>query len=497
MKKIKKPLRNLFDQIMGNNTASIKGQLIYGIFWNFISAIAAQGFPMIAAIVAARLLGKVLYGQLGMINSTVIFFSTFAGLGLGITATKYIAQFHQEDPRKTGRIIGLINIFGLFSGIIMFIIFFITAPFLASTVLADPNLTLALRIASFLLIFNTIIGIQSGSIAGFGAFKDLARIGIIQGIFSACLTVISIYFLGFIGAVIALVISSIIGTILYKLTVNNIIRRFKINIEYLNSWNEKKILWDLSFPTMLSNIMVGPLIWIANIIIINTYDGYGQLGLFSAADQWKTALTFLPFVIGGVLLPMISSKENKNNHSLETVNVLASWVIVIIIALPLISFPEIIAIFYGQEYFSTIFLQTLSLMMLVSCILSYKDGIGRELVAKNLMWWGFLSNLLWGVLFIGSVVILKDMGSLGLAISYVISYGVNTVIFVPFYISKKVIPKNMILSKEVLLIWTILILQSIITIMMIPLWIRTVIFLISIIILLFSFYKIWKLNFDR
>lgn len=88
MSKLKVPFKSLIRNAAGDDRESLKGKLVYGIFWNLISALASQGFPMIAAIIAARLLGKFGYGQLGMINSTVILFSTFAGLGLGITATK-------------------------------------------------------------------------------------------------------------------------------------------------------------------------------------------------------------------------------------------------------------------------------------------------------------------------------------------------------------------------------------------------------------------------
>lgn len=492
MSKLKIPLKKLIGNAAGADRESMNGKLIYGIFWNLISALASQGFPMIAAIIAARLLGKFGYGQLGMINSTVILFSTFAGLGLGITATKYIAQLHQTDPERTGRIIGLTNLFGIVSGVLMCIILFVMAPWLASNTLAAPDLAPALKIASLLLIFNTIVGIQSGSIAGFGAFKDLARIAIFQGIISAFLTVTGVYFFGLTGVVTAMVINSIINLILYKLTLNNLVKKFKIKINYLRSWKEKDVIWKLSFPSMLSSIMVGPVVWVANVIIINTTGGYGQLGLFNAADQWRTALTFLPAVIGGVLLPMVSANVNKENRALETVNVLASWIIVIMIALPLISFPEIIAFFYGHDYSSTVFLQSLAIMMFVSCIISYKDGIGRKLVAKNLMWWGFLSNLVWGVLFLGSLLVFKNLGSLGLAVSYLISYVVNTVIFVPFYLSRKVVPRDLIMSGEVVLVWIVLILQVSLTFLRISLWMRFISLIISIGILIFSFYKIWN-----
>ena len=494
MNKLKTEFKDVISKITGNDRKSLKGKLIYGFFWNFISAVASQGFPLIAAVITARLLGTYGYGQLGMITSTIVLFSTFAGLGLGTTATKYIAQLHQTDPERTGRIMGLTNLFGLISGTSMCILLFIIAPWLATNMLAAPELTTGLRIVSLLLLFNTLLGIQSGTIAGFGAFKSLARIAIIQGILASVLTITGVYFFGLTGAIIALVINSAVNLILYRINIRNLVKEFKIKVNYLKSWKEKDTIWELSLPTMLSQIMVGPVVWIANIIIINNPGGYAQLGLFNAANQWKSVLNFLPVVIGGVLLPMISANIDKENKALETVNVFASWIVVIIIALPLISFPEIIAFFYGQDYSSIIFLQSISLMMLVSCITSYKEGIGRKLIAKNLMWWGFLSNVIWGVLFIGFVMLFKNLGSLGLSLSYFISYAVNTVIFVPFYLSREVVPANLLISLEVFLIWFVLIIQTIMTLLNVNMWIKFISLIVSIIILIFSFYRIWSSN---
>ena len=465
-----------------NGQTNLKGKLIYGIFWNLISAIFSQGFPMIAAVITARLLDKFGYGQLGMINSTVITFSTFAGLGLGITATKYIAQLHQTDPERTGRIMGLTNLFGIISGVIMCTLLFLMAPWLATNTLASPDLAPILRIASLLLIFNTIVGIQSGSIAGFGAFKDLARIAILQGVISASLTVSSVYFFGLIGAVTAMVINSIINLILYKRTINTLVNRFKIKVDYLRSLRERSLIWKLSFPTMLSSVMVGPVIWIANIIIINTPGGYDQLGIFNAAAQWKTAVAFLPAVMGNVLLPLISANINEK---LETFNIFASWIIVILIALPIIAFPEVISFFYGNSYSSLIFTQVIALTMVVSCITAYRDGISRKLVVKNLMWWGFLDNIIWAIFLIGSTIILKDLGSLGLILSYVIAYILNTLIFVPFYLWKDVVPSSLIISKEVAIIWIIISIQTVCTVCNVSIILRFLLLMVSIVILSF------------
>ena len=122
-------------------------------------------------------------------------------------------------------------------------------------------------------------------------------------------------------------------------------------------------------------------------------------------------------------------------------------------------------------------------MMFVSCITSYRDGITRKLVVKNLMWWGFLDNIIWAIFLISSIILLKKLGALALALAYIIAYVFNTLIFVPFYLWKDVVPKNLIISKEVFIIWTVLIIQTIITLLNYSIFIRGIFLIISIIIL--------------
>ena len=54
-----------------------------------------------------------------MIQSTVGMFGVFAGFGLGLTATKHVAEFRQSDPDRAGRIIGLSGLFAIGPGGLM------------------------------------------------------------------------------------------------------------------------------------------------------------------------------------------------------------------------------------------------------------------------------------------------------------------------------------------------------------------------------------------
>ena len=68
-------------------------RLAQGAFWSLSGAVLARGLGLLATIFVARLLGKEGFGALGLIQSTVGMFGVVAGFGMGMTATKNIAEF--------------------------------------------------------------------------------------------------------------------------------------------------------------------------------------------------------------------------------------------------------------------------------------------------------------------------------------------------------------------------------------------------------------------
>src|SRR5271169_1563568 len=61
-------------------------RLLRGTFWSMSGTIVSRALGLAAAILAARIVGKVVYGELGIIQSTVGMFGTLAGFGMGTTA---------------------------------------------------------------------------------------------------------------------------------------------------------------------------------------------------------------------------------------------------------------------------------------------------------------------------------------------------------------------------------------------------------------------------
>ena len=98
-------------------------------------------------------MGNEEYGQFGIIKSTILMFAMFAGLELGMTATKYIAQYLDHDNNKIERIIGLSNLFAItLSLIISGAVYFYSAAIAIQ--IAAPQLTYEIKISSFIFFFS-------------------------------------------------------------------------------------------------------------------------------------------------------------------------------------------------------------------------------------------------------------------------------------------------------------------------------------------------------
>jgi O-antigen/teichoic acid export membrane protein len=432
-------------------------KMINGMAWNVFGTAISNILMMFASIATARILGVDQNGEYGVINSTVFMFSTFAGLGLGITATRFVAEYKTTDIEKCGRIIGMTNIVGIAAGCSMAIILFILAPWLASEQLNAPYLQVGLRVASVLLITNTINTIQYSVLAGFENFKGIAKLAIIQGLVAFPSYIGFTVFFGVNGLILGQVAVSSIMVMLFEIETIKTGQQHAICRDIRNANQEFDVMWRFSLPSMLSNLMIGPVIWIGNTFITATTNGYFELGIFNAANQWRTVLTFFPIAVGRVIQPLIVA--NRDNCRLERINILFGWMIVSCFAIPVLAAPELITWLYGKEYSGQALKVSLLIIVLICCIISYKEGVARNLVSNNLMWWGFLSNSLWGITFLGLLWSIRGWGAIGISVSHLGAYFVTTLVFIPFYISRKVVHSSLIISKEVLFMWVALLIQ--------------------------------------
>ncbi len=446
-------LRPAFDRI---ENSPIGSRLAKGVFWSMAGAVTSRGLILCATVLVARMLGKTGFGELGMIRSTVGMFGVFAGFGLGLTATKHVAEFRRSDPDRAGRIIGLSRVFAMLTGGLMALGLFIFTPWLAKHTINAPHLAGALRIGTLILFINALNGAQTGALAGFEAFKTIAYVNLFVGLISFPILICGAHFGGLTGAVWALTINLGVNWLLNHLALRKEARRYNISFTFKQCSRELPVLWKFSLPAVLAGIMVVSANWTCRALLTNQPNGYDEMGILTAALIFQLLLLFVSGMLAAPLLSMVSNAGPKISDKLGTVNILSSWILGVIVAIPLLCFPEIAQIIFGKEYDTRSFKVTFSLVVFCSSIITFKEGLTRIMVANSILWWGFFSNTFWAIILVVSTVFLVHWGAPGLAVSLVIAYILQTVVLLPLFYSRNLVPKGTLFSSESALIWFVL-----------------------------------------
>ena len=405
-------------------------------------AVISRGLMLAASVLVARMLGKTIFGELGMIRSTVGMFGVFAGFGLGLTATKHVAEFRASDPERAGRIIGLSGLFAMLTGGLMALGLFIFAPWLAEHTINAPHLTGVLRIGALILFINALNGAQTGALAGFEAFRTIAHVNLFVGLISFPILVCGAYFGGLTGAVWALAINLGFNWLLNHLALRKEARIHNVPLVFRNCSRELSVLWSFALPAALAGAMVGPVNWICGALLVNRPDGYGEMGIFSAANQWYAMLLFLPSLLGHVVLPVLSErlgqKDTKQSMKILVLAIKTNALLVLpFVFLASIASPYIMNL-YGEGFRSG--WPTLIVVLITAGLLAIQTPVGQIIAASGKMWIGFAMNMGWALTFIVGTLLLLDLGSLGLATARVIGYIVHatwTFGFAYFIISRR------------------------------------------------------------
>jgi O-antigen/teichoic acid export membrane protein len=171
--------------------------------------------------------------------------------------------------------------------------------------------------------------------------------------------------------------------------------------------------------------MVAPVMWLANAVLANQPGGYGELGLFNAANQWRTALMFLPSVLLRVALPLMASSTDMQRADDFGKTLVMTQSLTVAIVLPagalLMFLSDPIMGLYGKEFANgaAVLIGVVSSIM----ITSIGSSAGAAIEARGKMWRGLALNLSWGAVLMAIVWSAADTwGARALAFGSAIAY---------------------------------------------------------------------------
>ncbi len=400
-------------------------RLARGSVWSLAGSASSRILVLFAMTLAARILGREAFGELGMVQATLVMFGILAGAGLGQTGTRFVAQHAKNDPAEAARIIGLVqgSAFVLVSLVVaLFILFSAT---LAREVLEAPHLQRALMAASLVMAVNVFRGIQNGIIAGFERFDISARLNVLEGLLTLAFIILLAPAFGVLGVLLGLTMSGLFVWVVGQGVLGGICKSQQVMVRYSDMRKRWRILANYSFPSLLANAVATPALWLVMTWVARGPDGYAQLGLYQAAYQWHAPLMFLPMILANVSLPvLVQAWESGEIHRYRKIFLTSSGFalgITLVIAIPAsVASPWILS-FYGKQFVEgwPLFV----LLMLATPFHAVAKIASGALFGMNKPWWVFYANLAWSLALIaGSWLMVDPMGALGLSIAFCSAY---------------------------------------------------------------------------
>lgn len=416
--------------------SSVMARFAVGAWWALVGAVGGRGLTLVAAIIAARVLGATAFGELGAIQSSIGLFGVLAGVGLGLTTTTHIAAYRTTLPERAGTYVTLSLTIAACSGAVVSLGLGSAASMLAAQVLGAAHLVDELRIAALLVLLGAISGVQLGCLAGLERFRLIALVTVLRGmVFVGAQTWGALAF-GLTGAVWGVVLAEAAGVIMQQVAVQHACRSAHIPLVYRHlRWNEARAVWQFALPALLSSLATQPALWIGNVLLVHQPNGYAALGLFVAADKWRQLVLFLPASVASIVLPMLSNLYGTRNvgeyQRMFKLNLVTNLCAVGVPMIGIILLRRVAMATYGPEYAAGH--ETLVLLAASAVGVVLNNVLGQVLVSQGLIWWRCAFDVvLAGLLVVFAVLFIPTYREQGMAAAHCAAYTIVAIALLPY-----------------------------------------------------------------
>lgn len=409
-----------------SDSGSLRARFQRGIGWNVAGAILNNGANFLTNIAIANLLGREIFGEYGMIQSTLMTFVGIAQAAGGITATKYVAEFRSSDKEKAGRVLGLCSATTAVTGVIATLLILISAPSLASTTLKAAVLVRPLQIAAAVVFFTVVNAYQMGALAGLESYREWAIANGLQGPIQLGICSLSAWRWGLHGAMAGLLATSAVRWLILHVALKKEANRQGIIPRYAGLWRERTILFRFALPAALSSLSAAPAIWLGNTFLVRQTGGYSQLALFSAALNLKNVVMFLPLLLNNVGMSLLNNQRGQNSHlkyrRVFWINMFFTGGAAGAGALFVGIFGKQLLRLYGKSFPEG--QHILSLLLFVAVIEAIAMAFYQVVQSEEKMWWSLFGIMLPRDITLAMTAywFTPSQGALGLGLAYLVSW---------------------------------------------------------------------------
>lgn len=399
-------------------------RLFNGAIWSVAGSAVASGLMLLAMMFVARILGKEAYGKFVVVQSTLGMVGAFAGFGIGAAATRYVAELRRSDPHRLANILALTERSVVAFGAIGTIGLAIASDYIAVHVVNSAALAGPLAIAAFSVFFSAVDGYQKSVLIGVEAMRPLALGAVFAAAVSVPLTILAANLYGLEGAAVALVINAMVQAAVSRVQIWRHLTRLGIAANGVGCLREWRILRDFALPSLIATVLVTPVHWVSQMLLVNSADGYAQVAILGVAMQWFNAAMFVPNIAGRIVLPVLTEQMTlgKDNQAAKVLKltILANVAFALPLALVLAAGSPWLIAAYGQEFQGNGL--PLAVIGFVACLAVSAVPLGQFLAAENRMWVGAGLNCGWALVYLLAAWQLTDHGAVGIVLALGVAY---------------------------------------------------------------------------
>jgi antigen flippase len=359
--------------------------------------------------ILAVLLGPSGVGLIGIYTSITGLVGTFAGMGIGSSGVRQIAEAAGTgDENRIARTTITLRRVAFVLGAAGAVTMLACAYPLSRITFGDSSHAWALAFLSVTIFFGAVSGGQAALIQGMRRVSHLAALSILGSLFGTFFSIPFVFFLGQQGIVPFLIATSAasIGTSWWFARKIQVTRTLMI---WKETWREARGLLQLGLVFMTTGVMTAGTMYAVQVIVVRSL-GLDAAGLFQAATTLSTFyIGVILTAMGADFYPRLTAVASDDISVNRLVNEQAE--VGLLLALPGIVFtlafaPLILQIFYSAKFlaaYDVLHYYILGIFLRVICwplgfiILAKGKGVlffWTETIANGLhiglAWWGVL-----------------------------------------------------------------------------------------------------------
>ena len=328
-----------------------------GSFFLATGSITATVISALSVFIIARLLGPQLYGVYTITLAVPSLLLIFTGFGIDAALTRFSANLRSKGENQSlARTIRLGVTFRAITGIAMFTACYLFSDYLAAHVISRPEYGIYVRLASIVIVFQTILYSASAVFVGLDRTEYSAIAANVQAIIKTVLAPLLIV-AGFsvIGAITGFTISCLAAGLLSAGLL--FIKLYKpLTSENPHIHNQPTVhlkpMLKYGFPLYMSTLLYGVSAQLRT-IVLSFFTLDLNIGNFKAATNFVILMTALSGSIATALFPAFS-KLDRNGSQAKTFFKLAtkytSMLLVPASTVLILFSKELVQVVYGEAF---------------------------------------------------------------------------------------------------------------------------------------------------